>query len=105
MTFEVEYKPGPNGREGGVPFPEAQEEIDRMMGSGGPPRWLLKLLPKRLLIGRMRKMMGFANRDIAGDRVTTTHASIQCPDREIPIRVYTPEGRDLPIVLFYHGGG
>lgn len=102
----LECKDGPNGTAGGVPFPEVQEELDRM-GSGGPlaQRWLMKLLPRTLVVKKMREFMGFPNQDIAFDRVTTRRLSIPGPDGDVPVRVYTPEGTNLPLLVYFHGGG
>lgn len=104
--MDIEIRPGPLGEEGGVPFPEVGEEQDRMKKG----QWvlrpsLMRLIPKKLMVMMMRKMMGFPNKDIAKGKLETRHLAIPGPGGEIPIRIYSPEGNDLPILLYFHGGG
>jgi len=79
------------------------------MGRGGRlVRPLMRLMPKRLIVALMRKMMGYPNKDIAKGQLKTQHLSIPGPNGDIPVRVYTPQaqpGQDLPILLYFHGGG
>ena len=65
----------------------------------------MRVLPDRLKVKLMRKMMGFDNVDVAGSRVTTSHITIPTPDGTVPARVYTPDGDNLPIMVYFHGGG
>ncbi len=79
------------------------------MGRGGRlVRPLMRLMPKRLIVALMRKMMGYPNKDIAKGQLKTQHLSIPGPNGDIPVRVYTPQaqpGQDLTILLYFHGGG
>ncbi len=102
----IEIRPGPVGTEGGEPFPEVREEIERMEKGRRIMRpSLMRLIPNRFKVKMMRKMFGFPNRDIAKGTVRNRQLSIPGPDGDIPIRIYTPEGVDLPILLYFHGGG
>ncbi|MCP4963227.1 MAG: alpha/beta hydrolase [Actinomycetia bacterium] len=100
----VEIRPGPGGVDGGEPFPAVQAEMNRMRKLM-PVMRLMRVLPDKANVMVMRKMMGFDNRDIAGNRVETTLISIPGPGGTVPARVYTPKGDDLPIMVFFHGGG
>ncbi|HIF95896.1 MAG TPA: alpha/beta hydrolase [Myxococcales bacterium] len=106
FPMELEIRPGPLGTRGGEPFPEVREEMARMQKARRvmPPS-LMRWIPNRLIVKLMRRMMGFPNRDIATGKVATRHLSIPGPQGEIPVRIYTPEGVDLPILLYFHGGG
>jgi len=104
--MNLEIRPGPRGEEGGEPFPETQEEMERMKKGGGLMRpWILKLMPQNFLMKKMRKMMGSENHDIAKGHVTTRHLEIPGPSGDVPVRIYTPDGENLPILLYFHGGG
>jgi len=103
---EIEIRPGPLGTEGGEPFPEVREEMARMKrGSRIMRPSLMRLIPQRLLVKMIRRMMGFPNRDVAKGKLATQHLAIPGPAGDVPVRVYTPEGENLPILLFFHGGG
>ncbi len=101
----VEIQPGPPGTSGGEPFPEVEAEMKQFQKAARVMPTLMRVLPDRLKVKLMRKMMGFDNVDIAGSRVTTSHITIPTPDGTVPARVYTPEGSDLPIMVYFHGGG
>ena len=104
--MKIEICPGPLGAEGGEPFPEVRPELEGMRKARRVMRpWLMRLIPDSLVVGAMRKAFGYPNRDIAKKEVTTRHRSIPGPGGEIPLRIYTPEGEDLPILLYFHGGG
>ncbi|MCP5068293.1 MAG: alpha/beta hydrolase [bacterium] len=104
--MKIEIRPGPLGAEGGEPFPEVQEEMARMEKARRVMRpSVMRLMPNKLLVKLMRKMMGFPNKDIARGTVKTHHLSIPGPDGDVAARVYTPDGADLPILLYFHGGG
>jgi acetyl esterase/lipase len=104
--LRVEIRPGPLGTEGGEPFPKVREEMERMAKATRVMRpWLMRLMPNALVVKMMRRMMGFPNRDIARGTVKTRHLAIPGPNGDIPVRIYTPEGVDLPILLYFHGGG
>lgn len=104
--MEIEIRPGPLGETGGEPFPEVREEMDRMEKGRRVMRpSLMRLIPNRFIVKLMRKMFGFPNKDIAKGAIETRHLSIPGPQGDIPIRIYTPEGIDLPILLYFHGGG
>jgi acetyl esterase len=103
---KIEIRPGPLGMEGGQPFPEVREEMARMdKGRQIMRPSVMRLVPNRLIVKLMRKMMGFPNRDIAQGRIETRHLSIPGPGGDIPVRLYVPEGTNLPILLYFHGGG
>jgi acetyl esterase/lipase len=106
---QIEIRPGPLGVEGGEPFPEVREEIERMeKGSRLMRPSLMRLVPNTLIVKLMRKMMGFPNKDIVKGPVETRHLSIPGPAGDIPVRLYRPkdvlEGTSLPVMLYYHGG-
>ena len=104
--IEVEMRPGPLGLKGGEPFPEVREEMERIEKGRRIMRpSLMRWIPNRLIVRLMRKMMGFPNKDIAKGRVKTRALSIPGPGGEIPVRLYLPEGTNLPILLYFHGGG
>jgi acetyl esterase/lipase len=104
--MKIEIRPGPGGAEGGEPFPEVREEMERMQKALRVMRpSLMRLVPNWLVVKLMRRMMGFPNRDIAKGRLETRYISIPGPNGDIPIRIYSPEGMDLPILLYFHGGG
>ncbi|MCP4003583.1 MAG: alpha/beta hydrolase [bacterium] len=104
--MKIEIRPGPLGSEGGEPFPEVREEMARIQKGRRILRpSLARLIPDRLMVKLIRKMMGFPNKDIVRDPVKTDHTSIPGPDGDVPVRIYTPEGKDLPILLYFHGGG
>jgi acetyl esterase/lipase len=66
---------------------------------------LMRLVPNALIVKLMRRMMGSPNKDIAKGRMATRHMAIPGPDGDVPVRIYTPEGEGLPILLYFHGGG
>jgi len=102
----IEIRPGPLGTKGGEPFPEVRDEMERMeKGQRIMRPSLMRLVPNRLIVKLMRKMMGFPNKDISKGRVETRYLSIPGPGGDIPVRLYVPEGKNLPILLYYHGGG
>ncbi|MBW2422024.1 MAG: alpha/beta hydrolase [Deltaproteobacteria bacterium] len=104
--MKIEIRPGPLGVEGGEPFPEVREEMERMQkGRRLMHPSLMRLLPNILIVKLMRKMMGFPNKDIARGRLETRHLSIPGPGGDVPVRLYVPEGTQLPILLYFHGGG
>ncbi len=104
--MNIEIRPGPLGETAGEPFPEVREEMDRMAKAGRFMRpALMRLVPNQLVVRMMRKMFGFPNKDIAKGRVETRRLSIPGPGGDVPIRIYTPQGTDLPILLYFHGGG
>jgi acetyl esterase/lipase len=65
----------------------------------------MRFVPKPLIVKLVRRMMGSPNHDIAKGKLENRHVVIPGPDGGIPARVYTPEGQDLPILLYFHGGG
>jgi len=104
--MKLEIRPGPLGTRGGEPFPEARPELEGMQKAGRFMRpWLMRLIPDSFIVKAMRKGFGYPNRDIAKARVTTQRRSISGPGGDIPVRIYTPEGEGLPILLYFHGGG
>src|SRR5580698_3711570 len=42
---------------------------------------------------------------VANVSVPTENRTVAGRDGEIPIRIYRPEGSDLPVIAFFHGGG
>jgi acetyl esterase/lipase len=103
--MKLEIKAGPNGIEGGVRWPEAQEEMEK---AGRVSPWMIttmKLMPPLMLARKMRGMMGFPNKDIARRPLETRHFSIDGPNGGVAVRSYKPAGDRLPVVVYFHGGG
>jgi acetyl esterase len=104
--MRLEIRPGPAGTEGGEPFPEVRKEIERIeKGRRFMRPSLMRLVPNRVKVKMMRKMFGFPNQDIAKEKVNTRRFFFPGPAGDVPIRIYMPEGADLPILLYFHGGG
>ncbi len=105
--MELIIKEGPNGKTGGVPFPEVKKDIEEMEKAGKAINPLIiKLIPQFLVpIQKIRDAMGYPNKDIAVSKITNRSLDVPGPNGEIPIRLYTPEGENLPIHIFFHGGG
>jgi acetyl esterase len=104
--MKIEIRPGPLGIEGGEPFPEFRPELEAIQKAHRFIRpWLMRLIPNSLIVKAMRKGFGYPNRDIAKKPITVRHRSIPGPGGEIPLRIYSPEGEGLPILLYFHGGG
>ncbi len=88
---KIEIRPGPLGMEGGEPFPEVREEMERMeRGQRIMRPSFMRLIPNRFIVKLTRKMMGFPNNDISKGRVETRHLSIPGPGGDIPVRLYVP---------------
>ncbi|MBT3311273.1 MAG: alpha/beta hydrolase [Desulfobacterales bacterium] len=100
-------KDGPNGQTGGVPFPEVKQDIEEMEKAGKAFNPIvLKIIPQFLIpVKKIREAMGHPNKDIARSSLTSRAYNIPGPNGDVPIRVYSPEGENLPILIFYHGGG
>ncbi len=100
-------KDGPNGKIGGIPFPEVKKDIEEMEKAGKSiPPLIIKLIPQFLVpVKKIREAMGYPNKDIALAPITNQTFEIPGPNGEIPVRVYSPEGDSLPILIYYHGGG
>jgi len=59
---QIEIRPGPLGLEGGRPFPEVRQEMERMdKGRRIMRPSLMRLIPNWLMVKLVRKMMGFPN--------------------------------------------
>jgi len=109
MMTKIEIRPGPLGVEGEEPFPEVRKEMERMeKGSRLMRPSLMRLVPNKLIVKLMRKMMGFPNKDIVKGPVETRYLSIPGPGGDIPVRLYLPkdvlEGTNLPITVFLRPG-
>jgi hypothetical protein len=79
--MKIEIRPGPLGAQGGEPFPEVREEMERMEKGRRVMRpSLMRLIPNKLIVKLMRRMMGFPNKDIAKGPVKTHHLSIPGPE-------------------------
>ena len=104
--MKIEIRHGPLGVEGGEPFPEVREAMQpvsrmrRLMRPG-----FLRLIPKSMVVRGMRKAFGSKNEDIAKGPVITEHGEVAGPYGSIPVRIYRPEGENLPVLIYYHGGG
>jgi len=66
---------------------------------------LLRLVPKSMVVRGMRKAFGSKNEDISKGHVSTEYGEAAGPYGSIPVRIYRPEGENLPVLLYYHGGG
>jgi len=81
--------------------PKAKELLDQLALAGAPPLSELALQDARQAVtalfiaqGRPEPVAKVEDRRIPG------------PEGNIPVRVYTPEGkRPLPVLVFFHGGG
>jgi acetyl esterase len=104
--MQLEICPGPLGTDGGEPFPEVGKEME-MMAKGARffRPWLMRLIPQKFLMNKIREKMGAPNKDIAKGKVESRLLQIPGPNGDIPIHVSKPEGEGLPIMLFFHGGG
>ncbi|MDE0885708.1 MAG: alpha/beta hydrolase [Myxococcota bacterium] len=104
--MKIEIRPGPLGTKGGEPFPEVRPELEAMQKARRFMRpSLMRLIPNSLIVKAMRKAFGYPNRDIAKKKISVRHRSIPGPGGEISLRIYSPEGEGLPILLYFHGGG
>ena len=80
--------------------PKAQALIDAAVASGLPPVYTL---PNNEARARMRA--AFIQGEPESIALIENHV-IPGPQGGIPVRLYHPDpGSDLPLVLFYHGGG
>lgn len=78
---------------------EMSEAVDRIEATGVPPWHALSVESARRVEDEVftpddRRPVEFVR-----------NLSIPGPRGEIPIRVYRPDARDVPVVVFYHGGG
>ncbi|MDA3851093.1 MAG: alpha/beta hydrolase [Spirochaetaceae bacterium] len=103
MKFKI--IPGPLGQESGQPYPIAAQEIKDSKAYKPFASLVMSLGPKQKVAQAARPLMGFDNKDITEDRISTELLNIAGPNGNIPIRLYSPRSKNLPIMLFFHGGG
>jgi acetyl esterase len=81
--------------------PEAQQLLAGLAGAGVP------LFEQATVPSVRAAARGFI--DLQGDAVSlhaVTNQTVPGPASDIPIRVYSPsQSRDLPVVVYFHGGG
>ncbi|HYR96084.1 MAG TPA: alpha/beta hydrolase, partial [Candidatus Binatus sp.] len=81
--------------------PKAREFLDQLEAAGGPPLTDLSVATARLAIDAL-----FASQGEVEPVARVEDRRIPGPGGEIPIRVYTPEGKaPFPVLVFIHGGG
>jgi len=81
--------------------PKAREFLDQLEAAGGPPLTDLPVATARLAIDAL-----FASQGEVEPVARVENRRIPGPGGEIPIRVYTPEGKaPFPVLVFIHGGG
>jgi len=81
--------------------PKAREFLDQLEAAGGPPLTDLPVATARLAIDAL-----FASQGEVEPVARVEDRRIPGPGGEIPIRVYTPEGKaPFPVLVFIHGGG
>lgn len=102
--MKLEIKDGPLGQKGGKPFPEAEEELKQMSQAKPMPRWV-NLLPQKFLAGQFRKVFGCENNDIAGESVESVKSEMKGRGGSVRLWISRPEGENLPVLIYYHGGG
>ncbi len=79
--------------------PQARALLDMMAALNAPELWTLT--PEQA-----RANMLAARQPTPKDPVKdVSDRTIPGPAGELPVRIYTPEGENLPAVVFYHGGG
>lgn len=102
MTHKI--IPGPRGEEEGLAFTDAAQEI-RDANVYKPKENLFFRLGDKVKVAEfMRDIMGFDNKDTAGDRVNTQSITISGPNGDIPIYINSPQGENLPVMIYFHGG-
>lgn len=83
--------------------PNIKNLLDQMEAIGAPPLHTLSEADARAAMDAMVMMMG------QGETVASTEdRTIDLGDRQLPVRVYRPEGLadgPAPTLVFYHGGG
>ena len=81
--------------------PQARIVLDQMANAGGPPINELSVEEARQASALLNAMQGNPE-PVAGveDRM------LPGPGGDIPVRIYTPSGKEsLPVLLYFHGGG
>src|SRR5215469_10132981 len=81
--------------------PQVQAYLDTLTSAGGPSRHTMsvedaraELLEEAALAGELPVVGRVENREIPG------------PESQIPVRIYTPEGKGpFPLLVYFHGGG
>ena len=82
--------------------PEAQALLDMMAATGVPALNTLSIEDARRMVDMMPELSGLIPEPVAkvDDRYIPGLAG------EIPVRVYSPQGREpFPVLVFFHGGG
>jgi acetyl esterase len=107
--IEIIYKGIPDTDEAGVMDPRLYKSMRKQL-------MIMRFLPKSmfsnkdpmLMVKRFRKMFnGVKSIPIVTAKIDINRLNIDCGDAFVPIRIYKPEGnkRNLPICLYFHGGG
>ena len=82
--------------------PQAKALMDQITAANGPKLHMLEPADARRLSAGMFRVPP----ERAAKVAKVEDRKIPGPAGEIPIRVYTPEGRGpFPVLVFYHGGG
>src|SRR5437867_3622222 len=81
--------------------PKAREFLDMLAAAGAPELTDLPVEDARLALTSM-----FAGQGAPEPVARVDDRSLPGPAGEIPVRVYTPEGRGpFPVLVYFHGGG
>jgi acetyl esterase len=81
--------------------PVAQQFLDQLAAGGLPP--LESMSPAEARVATDGMICAFAEQT---ELAAVEDRRVPGPAGEIPVRVYTPEGRvPLPILVYFHGGG
>src|SRR5689334_21254657 len=81
--------------------PKAQEFLDQLAAAGGPALSELPIADARLAVDAL-----FATPGDVEPVARVENRRIPGPAGDVPVRVYTPEGRaPFPVLVFFHGGG
>lgn len=81
--------------------PQARELLDQLAAVGAPPLHEMSVEEARLANGKL-----FAARAEPESVAAVNNRGIPGPAGDIPVRIYTPQGRGpFPVLLYFHGGG
>ena len=80
--------------------PQAQTFLDQLAALNAPP---INQLPPELARQEPRALLGLAQPEPVAE---VENRTIPGPQGDIPVRIYTPEGKGpFPVLVFFHGGG